>query len=337
MLRPDAGGGSPRAAASEGAPAPRTKVALTLGFVLAGVVVVLYAARTDPIFDIPLSAQFGLLQLLPPLYWFGMGLLALSLALAARGDSDLLFVLAGAALLGVFTLTPVLFEPNPPVWDAYLHFASAEGIVRTGRLPTDPSQYAANWPGFFLVVAFADLIGGLAPVQIISLFPLFSSIFTFVALFVFLRSFFSPSIARPASILSGVLNVWAQPWLSPQGIGLALALLVLATAWDRRVPVRMANACLFVALVLSHATSTLFLLGILGMDALFVQLTPRRRPTRASRATLFGTGSNPFLAYAATWLGWLFFVASGSALVAQTAVATQIGKILQLGEAPAHV
>jgi hypothetical protein len=318
-------------------PTKRTKAGLVLGFTLAGILLVVYASATHPVLQVPLTDQFGLLQEVPLTYWLGLGLLAFSVFLAARGDSDLLFVVVGAAFLGMLAGSAALLEPNPPVWDSYLHFASAETIVRTGRIPTDPSEYAANWPGLFLVAAFTDLIGGLAPLQFVTLFPIFSGCFTFLALFVFLRAWFPAYVTRPASILTAVLNVWAQYHVSPQGIGLSLALLVLATAWDKRVPVRVANAALFLGLVLSHATSTIFLLGILGLDVVIAQFFPRREVTGGERVVPFGKGASPFVTYVTVWLGWLFFIASGSAETAKTAVATQIGSILQVGEATAGV
>ena len=310
-------------------PSRPAKPGLTLGFSLAGILVIVYAARTDPVWTIPLSAQFGLLQILPPAYWIGLGLMSVGVGLAASSRSDALFVTTGALLLGVFAVTTTLFEPNPSVRDSYLHFANAELINRLGRLPTDPTNYAANWPGFFIDAAFADALGGVAPLQFIGLFPLFSGLITFAALFIFARSFFPSAVARPASIVAALLCVWAQFHTSPQGIGLALALLVLGTAWDRRVPIRAANAILFLGLVLSHATSTIFVLAFFGADLIFVSALPRAWRARAEGA--LPLRYNPFAMYATGWLGWLFFAAAGTAETARTAVVSQIGQILQLG------
>ena len=308
------------------------KIGLTVGFAAAGVLVILYAAQTSPVLSIPTTAQLGLLQVLPPLYWLGLGLLALSLSLAARSDSDLLFVTAGAVLLGIFAATPGLFEPNPPVWDSYFHYASAEGIMRVGRIPNTPSAYAANWPGFFLITAFAGLIGGLPPFQFLGIFPLFSGAFTFLALFVFLRSFFPAGLVRPAAILSSVLCVWAQYHVSPQGIGLAMALLVLATAWDKRVPLRAANAVLFLGLVVVHATSAIFVLAFFGVDALLALVASRWIPAPATKQWPFALKFNPFLIYGVTWFSWLFFVASGSADLTKSVIIDQINNILRAVE-----
>ncbi len=350
-MRPNEGGESRDrstvpAETSEGARSLQSKAGLVVGFAVAGILVILYAARTRPVLEIPLDAQLGLMQLLPPAYWLGVALLGLSLGLAARGDSDFLFALAGAVLLGVLAGTPILFEPNPPVWDAYTHFAGAEFIVRTGRLPTNPNQYAANWPGLFLVVAFTNLLGSLTPLQYIGLFPFFSGAITFVALFLFLRSFFSSGIARSASIVSSLLDVWAQYWVSPQGVGLALALLVLATAWDRRIPVRLISALLFLGLAVSHTTSTIFLLAFFGVDALIVLVVPRlaaflgiadllaRTAPKSKRTAAEWHDAlkyNPFVLYFTVWFGWLVYVATGTAATARIAVITEIGNLLQLG------
>jgi len=316
---------------------PHDRILLTLGFLLAGWLVVLYAAWVSPVFAIPANAQFGLLEVLPPTYWLGLGLVGVSVALAMRGSSDFLFGIVGANLLGLFAFTAPLFEPNAPIWDTYVHFTSAQAINTTGHLPLDPTLYATNWPGFYLATAFANVLGGLPPIQLVALFPLFSGIVTFLALFVFLDTFFDPQVARPASVLSAVLCVWAQFHVSPQGIGLALALLVLATAWERRLPLRAANALLFLGLVVSHATSAIFLLAFFGVDFVLAALARLRSKAPESAGTLHSGKYNPILTYAGVWLGWLFFVASGSADIAKTAVATQIGKILQIGETTAGI
>jgi hypothetical protein len=324
------------------APAGRTprhgKLLLPLGFTLAGCLIVVYAAWVNPVLAIPQTVQFGLLEVLPRTYWLGLGLVGFSVLLAAREEPNLGFVVTGSLLIGLFAATPALFEPNVSVWDTYFHFANAQAINVTGHLPVDPALYAANWPGLYLVVAIANALGGLPPLIFVSAFPLFSGVISFIALYVFFRSFFNPAIARPASVVSSVLNVWAQYHISPQGIGLALALLVLATAWERRTPFRVANVLLFLGLVVSHATSTVFLLTFFAMD-LVLSLVVSARPER-SGAPLRGRFSaryNPFLAYAAVFLGWLFFVAGGSAEVAKTAVITQISKILQVGESTANI
>lgn len=316
---------------------PHDRILLTMGFLLAGWLVILYAAWVSPVFAISPTVQFGLLEVLPSAYWLGLGLVGVSVALAIRGSSDFLFGIVGASLLGIFAFTPSLFEPNAPTWDTYVHFTSAQAITSSGRLPLDPAQYATNWPGFYLVTAFSNMLGGLPPMQLVALFPLFSGIFTFLALYVFLHAFFDAPIARPASVLSAVLCVWAQFHVSPQGIGLALALLILATAWERRLPLRAANTILFLGLLVSHATSAIFLLAFFGVDFILASVVGFRSRRLEPDGSRLSAKYSPFLTYGAVWLGWLFFVASGSAEVARTAVVSQINKILQVGDTAASI
>ncbi len=329
-------GGAPAHGMSAGQRRTSGKTGLTLGFLAAGLLVVAYAAQTSPVLSVPTTAQFGLLQVMPPLYWLGLGLLAVSLALAARSRSDLLFATSGAVLLGIFAATPGLFEPNPSVWDAYIHYAAAENIIFTGRTPLDPTAYAANWPGFFLVTAFASLMGGLPPLVFLTLFPLFSGALTFLTMFLFLRAFFPAGIVRPASVLGSALCVWAQYHVSPQGIGLSLGLLVLATAWDTRVPLRVANALLFLGLVVSHATSAIFLLAFFGVDAVLALIASPWTSKFAARRSPFALKFNPVLIYGAIWLSWLFFVASGSAEITKSMIVSEFGNILNIGESTAN-
>lgn len=317
-------------AATTGRQRPATSI-LAPGFSLAGVLFILYASQSSPVLLIPFPGQFGLFEALPFAYWIGMALIGLALALALRSGSDMLFVLTGALFLAIFAATPALFEQNPSIADAYGHFAFAQAIYRSGRLPTDPTAYAFNWPGFYLVMAFVNAMGGLPPVLILALFTFFSGAMTFIAVFVFARSFFPAGVARLASVLAALLNVWAQFHVSPQGVGLTLALLVLATAWERRVPLRVANVVLFVGLTVTHATSAIFLLAFFGADAVLALLAPRRRPSGPVHESMFAGRFNPFLTYGGVWLGWLFFVATGSAFTAKTAVVTRIGSVLRIG------
>src|SRR5437773_5891433 len=92
------------------------------GYSGAGVLLVGAASRSTQILAIRLSAQFGLLQLLPPAYWAGMGLIGVAMVLAIRQRSEILIVLTGMLFLAIVAGTPSLFEPNPRYFDTYLPF-----------------------------------------------------------------------------------------------------------------------------------------------------------------------------------------------------------------------
>ncbi|MEE9197933.1 MAG: hypothetical protein V3U45_07290, partial [bacterium] len=271
--------------------------------------------------EVPLTAEFGLLQLLPWTYWVGLSLMGLPVFLALRGGRSGLFVATGALFFAVLAGTPALFEPNPSIWDAYVHLAEAQNIGLNGRLPGDLLAYSANWPGFFLTVWMSSAAMGGAALELLVLFPFLTSALTFLALFVFLRSLFGPTTAAIGSLLGSLLNVWAQFHLSPQSLGLFLALLVLATVWRRKTPLRITASLLFVGLVVSHPTSTILILGILVLDvALRSALRLVRSTKRSSVEQEKGFAYSPALPYGVAWVAWLFFLAIGSSQTAETVI-----------------
>src|SRR6266567_3604930 len=181
------------------------------GFAVAGVLYIAVAAFSTRISDVPLSAQFGILQLLPASYWVGIGLIGIANALALRERSDALTLVTGTLLLAAFAVTPNLFEPNARYWDAYLHLSEAEGILALGHLPAaNLGQYSANWPGAFLVFAALLATSGMPAMVLLVLYPIVSGSLTFVAIFIFLRSTFPRPVAGPGAILGSLFAVWAQ-------------------------------------------------------------------------------------------------------------------------------
>ncbi len=315
---------------SEGKP-PRK--GFTLLFVTVGLLIIASTSVSTRITEIPVGAQFGVLELLPPSYWVGLSLMALSVILAVRCKSESLIVVTGALFFAVFAGTPVLFESNPPIWDAYQHLGGAQVIGFFGRLPEGILEYPKNWPGAFLVVSFLNALSSLGPFEMLGIFPFLTGGLTFLGLFVFLRWLLPVGPAVGGSLLGSFLNVWAQFHLSPQSVGLFLALLILATAWERRVPVRAASTMLFVGLVVTHPTSAILLLAILIVDT---TLTHVRRIWRRGREVEVETekafAHSPALAFGSVWIAWLFFQATGSSRVAEVAILAQIGSILQIPE-----
>ena len=237
------------------------------------------ASLSTRVVNFPLSAQFGLLQLVPPTYWIGMGLLGLAAVLALRERSDALILGTGVLLLAAFAGTPSLFEANPRYWDSYLHLSLGIAIQATGHIPVgDISQYSANWPGTFLFDAILLETSGTPPLALLTVYPFLTGGITFVAMFVFLRSTFPRPVAGMAAILSSFLAVWAQYHLSPQSLGFVLMLLILSTMWRPEGRWRALSATLFVGLVVSHPTSTLLLLSILISFTIFGLLPLRKSP-----------------------------------------------------------
>ncbi len=337
MAPPDKSGSARDIPSSEDITVPNLlrypRGSLVLGFMAAGFALVVLSGLSALVTEIPLTAEFGLLQLLPWTYWVGLFLMGLAVFLAFRNGRNGLFVVTGALFFAVFAGTPALFEPNPPIWDAYFHLAEAQNIGLDGRLPGGVLAYSANWPGFFLTAWIVSAVTEVPPLVLLSFFPFLTSALTFIALFLFLRAFFGSTTATVGSVLGSLLNVWAQFHLSPQSVGLLLALLVLATAWRRRSPFRIAASVLFVGLVVSHPTSTILILGILIFHvAIRSVLRLRRAKGGPSREHEDRFAYSPALAYGVVWVAWLFFLAAGSSQTAETVILQEIGRILQVPE-----
>ncbi len=314
-------------------PAPTPRNGFVLGFALLGLITVVIASITTRVNEIPISAEFGLLQLLPVSYWMGLSMMGVAMALALRNGSKTLIILTGALFFAIFAGTPVLFEPNPPVWDGYVHLSAAQELGVSGHLPTALDEYSTNWPGAFLVVWFLSAVGAVVPLHLLGIFPFLTGGLTFLALFVFLRSLFPHFQAAVGSILGSLLNVWAQFHLSPQSLGLFIALLVLGTVWQRGIPLRFASIILFVGLVVIHPISTILLLSVLIVDVAIAYVRRLRQTSSLSESgNDLSFAHSPALPFGAAWIGWLFFQATGSSRVAESTVLARIGAILEIPE-----
>ena len=333
--RPSPGG--PPIPSAEPRPGPsrtgRCHPAIVLGYGVAGLAVVLLSGLTTQIAQVPVSAQLGLFQMLPPSYWAGIALIVLSAILSVWTRSDALIVLTGVILLATLAGTPTLFEPFPRYLDAYGHFGEAQILGALSHLPSDLTSYSANWPGAFLVLLTLFGSGGTTPIEFLSWYPFVAGGITFLAFFELLRATFVPTIARQASFPTALFAVWAQYHVSPQSLGFILLLLILSTVRRRETRWRFVAAGLFVGLVASHPTSAIMLLAILGVYAV-VTLIPRfqdfgpkedlRRDRKFSQRVA--------MTFAVVWLAWLFFLAVGSSQAAQVAIVARMNSVFGLPE-----
>ena len=308
---------------------------LVAGYAVAGIVEVAVAARSKQIVAIPLSAQFGLFQLLPPTYWVGMGLIGFAMVLALRERSEILIVATGMLFLSILAGTPGLFESNARYWDSYLHLNEGRLIQATGHLPAGAlGEYSANWPGTFLLDAILMEVGAAAPMPFLQVYPFLSGGLTFLAIFLFLRSTFPRPLAGLSAVLASLFAVWAQFHLSPQSLGFVLVLLVMSTMWRRPVRWRAMSALLFVGLVTMHPTSTLILLSILLMLSL-LSFFPIKKSDEVRENARFVRRLS--LVYGTAWFSWLYFRATGSSQAAETAIATRIGSLISLPESTVNL
>lgn len=309
------------------------RASLVLAYAFAGLLIVILSGVGAQVYQVPLRAQLGLFQMLPPTYWLGLALIAFAALLAYRQASNALVVVTGAILLAVLAGTPSLFEPTPRYWDAYMHFAQAQQLALSGRIASgDPSAYSVNWPGAFLIMWTLAGATAVTPLAFLSLFPFLVGAITFVAMFELLRSIVPDATARAAAVPTALFAVWAQYHVSPQSLGFILALLILAIVRRPETKWRFICATLFVSLVVSHPTSAILLITILSA---FAVLSILPRLFRSSRATGNRDGrswARIAVTFTTVWLSWLFFLAIGSSEAARTAVIARMDVLLNVPE-----
>lgn len=102
--------------------------------------------------------DFGLLQVLPVLFWVAIGVLALgfSLALADRRTGTGWFLAYVLGLIAMIHATPTLLYPTLRYSWAWKHVAVVDAVIRhNGEVPSAEKLSLYNqWPGFFELNAF---------------------------------------------------------------------------------------------------------------------------------------------------------------------------------------
>ncbi|MEV6014945.1 glycosyltransferase [Streptomyces sp. NPDC051997] len=108
--------------------------------------------------DLAGMRDYGLLQVLPVLYWIALGLLALGfcLALADRRTGSGWFAGYVLGLIAVIHATPTLLYPTLRYSWAWKHVAVVDAVIRHhGEVPhADKLAIYNQWPGFFDLNAF---------------------------------------------------------------------------------------------------------------------------------------------------------------------------------------
>lgn len=333
------GGASPRSQNGRTSQAGnRCRPEIVLAYAITGFGIVVLSGLTTKVYNVPLSAQLGLFQLLPPAYWIGLSLIAASTVISAWRGSDVLVAVTGIILLATLAGTPSLFEPTPRYWDAYVHFAESQSFMVSGRLSSNPSSYSANWPGAFLVIWTVSAASGVPSIEFLGLFPFLTGGLTFLAIFELVRSIFGPVVARQVSVPTALFAVWAQYHVSPQSLGFVLLLMVLATCRRRETTWRLIAVTLFGGLVVSHPTSSILLLSVLGLNAGLSSMPWFHGDVSREEARAEGRMSRRVaVTFAIVWLAWLFFLAVGSSEAAKFAVLTRMEDVLLVPEQTVNV
>ncbi len=269
---------------------------------VAGFLVVLSSSIGSHIESIPTSNQFGLLQMLPPMYWVGIGTMAIALALGMRAPNHIVFFAQAMLLYIAIWSATSLFESYASVWDAYNHYQSAQNIIRIGHLSSDFSfTYENNYPGLFMLTAAFSILAQPDPFSFLRFYSLFASAITLLAIYLFARTYFPGLDHRLAVVLAMMADVWVQVAFSPQSVGLVAGLLVFVFLEKEGREWQALAIVSFAFVVISHPTSTIFVVGGLVSREIFVTIRKHWRPLK-------GINEHKHLIVGVMMIFWIFWL-----------------------------
>jgi hypothetical protein len=248
----------------------RGKLSLTLFFV--GLALAIVSCAEYSINYIPATYQFGLIQALPPLFWFGFAVSLLSLLEGISRDKEGVFFVKAFLLSMLIWNIPTLVLAHPYFQDSYMHSLGALPIMLSGHVPmaseTLPeifAYYPASFPGYFILLASIFEITNAAILEFARYYPLFSSAVTFLAIWLFFKTFMPSAGYRWALLITILANVYVQFHVSPQSVGLVAGLLTLVALEKADWPWKVTAILLFAYITISHPTTAFIVLSAAGL------------------------------------------------------------------------
>lgn len=246
---------------------------------LAGFLLVLSSSIGSHIESVPISNQFGLLQMLPPLYWVGIGTMALALFLGMKSPNHIVFIVQAMFLYLAVWGAPALFETYASGWDVYLHYYSSQNIIRFGHLnPAFSFSYENNYPGLFMLTSAFSLLAEPDAFSFLRFYPLFAAALTLLSIYLFTSTYIPGLDHRLALVLAMMADVWVQMAFSPQSVGLAVGLFVFVFLEKRGIKWQTLALISFAFLVISHPTTTFLIMGALVAREIFVTIRKHWKP-----------------------------------------------------------
>jgi hypothetical protein len=179
----------------------------------------------------------GLLQAMPPTYFFAFAFLLIGFALAATNDAldpRMLGFYVMALVVVLHATTAVLYDEPRYAW-VYKHLGVINLIASTGGADRTVDIYN-NWPSFFAANAWFSKTSGLAPIAYAGWAQLFFNLANVAAVRFTLRGVTRDERLLWSATVLFVLGNWVgQDYLAPQAFGFVLSL-VLVGMWLRCGP-----------------------------------------------------------------------------------------------------
>lgn len=220
---------------------------------------------------------FGLLGGGSPLFPASVALatLAFCLAIALRTTRA-----AGVALVATILMMrlPTAVSTDAPLYSwTYKHFGPIDYIQRFGVVDVDVDIYH-NWPGAFALIAWLNTVTGVETIEIAQWFAVGSHLAVTAAVFFLARTCrLGVATSLVAAFGAHAVNWVAQDYLSPQAIGFALAIVVMALVLNstRTRAAAWVSVPIFAAIVVTHQLTPYWLLAAVFVLTLLRRIRPK--------------------------------------------------------------
>src|SRR2546425_4412933 len=188
----------------------------------------LVTVASKRVLEVPSDAQFGLLTSAPVVFWMGLSLAALAVALSVRRSRPV-FLAATSTLFLIWTGLPAMILDYPYRLDANRVSAIASNLLQSGFI--DFSRVGPSYlqfPGFFVLAVQTSAVSGLSSPE-----PANWSTFLWAAIFIIAfgllveRILGSKPPARVAILVGSFGTVWLQLHFAPQAASIGVTMLVI--------------------------------------------------------------------------------------------------------------
>jgi hypothetical protein len=213
---------------------PRINVAWTTAVGVVGVVgadLAVFGARQV---RMPIESDYGLVGVLPALFWVGLVLLNLAFCAAVlRAPHPAVTAVLQALLVVVLYGLPAFVISVPRTEVAWRHLGIASALLKSGQINPNVDAYF-NWPGFFAGLATLLRVTGVSPEHIALVAPIVNGLLWSVGVAVVVRALTRNAQHMWLAMWLFTLTNWFdQDYLSPQALSFFLYLVAVALVLGR--------------------------------------------------------------------------------------------------------
>ncbi|GIF19577.1 hypothetical protein BJ973_006623 [Actinoplanes tereljensis] len=250
-------------------PAFRPPLAIAAG----GAILCLIAALTHRHLDPGIG---GFLTQIGPIWYVGLALILIALAMARSGD-EMVLAVGVTLLMLVLTGTAALVYDAPRSQSAAKHLDFIQQIRQNHHLDSSVGVYN-SWPGYFSSMAwFSDVTGLRDPLGLATAWPVLIGVSRIAAMRYLAGQVLSGRVLPWLAVLLGVLaDPIGADYFSPQSVGFVLGLAIFGLAlsklptWPRLGGILAIGA----AVTVTHQLSPYIIGGTLCVFAVFRLLKP---------------------------------------------------------------